>query len=54
MADKRVTCDCGAIIRESSDQALIAAVQKHAKAVHNMNLSPDQVLSMAEPVPSDG
>jgi predicted small metal-binding protein len=53
MGEKRVTCDCGATIRESSDQALIDAVQKHAKEVHDMDLSSEQVLSMAEPVPSD-
>ncbi len=52
MADKRVNCDCGATIRESSDAALIEAVQKHAKEVHDMDLSSDQILSMAEPVPS--
>ena len=54
MSDKRVTCDCGATMRESSDQALIDAVQKHAKEVHDMDLTSDQVLSMAEPVASDG
>ncbi len=50
-ADKRVSCDCGATIQESSDRALVEAVQKHAKEVHDMDLTPDQVLSMAEPVP---
>ena len=54
MGDKRVTCDCGATIRKSSDDELIKAVQEHAKKVHGMDLSSDQVLSMAEPVPADG
>jgi predicted small metal-binding protein len=53
MSDKRVTCDCGATIRKSSDDELVAAVQKHAKEVHDMDLSSDQVLAMAEPVPAD-
>ena len=51
MGDKRVTCDCGATIRTSSDEELIQEVQKHAKDVHDMDLSSEQVLSMAEPVP---
>ena len=48
MADKKVSCDCGKTIRETTDDALIAAVQKHAREVHNMTLSPEQVLAMAE------
>lgn len=50
MAEKQVSCDCGAVIRESGDDRLVAAVQRHAREVHNMNLSPEQVLAMAEPV----
>ena len=48
MAEKKVSCDCGKTIREKSDQELVAAVQKHAREVHNMTLSPEQVLAMAE------
>lgn len=50
MAQKQVSCDCGKIIREPSDDQLISSVQKHAKEVHDMELSREQVLSMAEPV----
>ena len=50
MAEKQVSCDCGAVIREPSDERLVAAVQRHARDVHNMQLSPEQVLAMAEPV----
>jgi predicted small metal-binding protein len=49
MREKKVACDCGKVIRESSDDALVAAVQKHAKEVHDMDLSREQVLAMAEP-----
>lgn len=49
MADKKVSCDCGKVIREPTDDALVKAVQKHAQDVHNMKLSREQVLSMAEP-----
>ncbi|HEX6309475.1 MAG TPA: DUF1059 domain-containing protein [Longimicrobiales bacterium] len=50
MAHKQVSCDCGKVIREDTDERLIANVQQHAKEVHNMDLSRDQVLAMAEPV----
>jgi predicted small metal-binding protein len=48
MAQKQVACDCGKVIREPSDEELVASVQKHAKEVHEMHLSREQVLSMAE------
>ena len=50
MAEKQVSCDCGKTIRESSDEALVAAVRKHAQEVHNLELTREQILSMAEPV----
>lgn len=50
MASKQVSCDCGKTIREKSDEELIAAVQKHARDVHKMELSREQVLSMSQPV----
>jgi predicted small metal-binding protein len=46
---KKVCCDCGTVIRGSSDPQLIADVQAHAKSVHNLELTPAQILSMAEP-----
>lgn len=50
MAQKQVSCDCGTIIREDSDDKLVVAVQQHAREVHDMSLTREQVLSMAEPV----
>ena len=49
MAQKQVSCDCGKVIREKTDDQLVATVQKHAKEVHQMELTREQVLSMAEP-----
>ena len=46
---KKVACDCGKVIREQSDDDLVKAVQEHAKDVHDMDLSREQVLAMAEP-----
>lgn len=53
MSDKQVSCDCGATIREKTDDALVAAVQEHATSVHSMDLSREQVLSMAEVVSAE-
>jgi predicted small metal-binding protein len=53
MADKQVSCDCGKTIRKSSDDALVTAVQEHARQVHDMDLTREQVLSMAEPAASE-
>lgn len=49
MSEKKVSCDCGKVIRGKSDQELVTAVQEHAQQVHNMTLSNEQVLAMAEP-----
>ena len=49
MPDKKVTCDCGKTMRERDDDELVATVQKHAREVHNMTLTREQVLAMAEP-----
>jgi hypothetical protein len=49
MAQKQVACDCGKTFREPTDEALVAAVQNHAREVHHMEMSREQVLSMAEP-----
>lgn len=50
MAEKQVACDCGKVIREESDDRLVATVQAHAREVHKMDLTREQVLAMAEPV----
>lgn len=49
MAEKKVTCDCGKTLRGADDEQLVSSVQKHAKDVHNMTLTREQVLAMAEP-----
>ena len=49
MPEKKVSCDCGKVIRATSDDSLVKAVQAHAQQVHRMDLSREQVLAMAEP-----
>ena len=46
---KVITCPCGFIVNGASDEELIARAQKHAKEVHQMDLSREQALSMARP-----
>ena len=48
MSEKKVTCDCGKVVRAGTDAELVSAVQQHATEVHGMSLSQEQVLSMAE------
>ncbi len=49
MPEKKVTCDCGKTMRAANDDELVTIVQQHAENVHNMKLTRDQVLAMAEP-----
>ena len=45
---KVVRCTCGAEIRSDDDASLISQVQAHAKEAHDLDLSDEQVLAMAE------
>lgn len=49
MAEKRVSCDCGAVVRASTEAGLIEQVRQHAKEVHGMEMTDEQILAMAEP-----
>ncbi|HSJ15404.1 MAG TPA: DUF1059 domain-containing protein [Longimicrobiales bacterium] len=50
MVQKQVSCDCGKVIREPDDDRLVMSVQQHAREVHDMDLTREQVLSMAEAI----
>jgi predicted small metal-binding protein len=45
---KVVRCSCGVEIRAENERELIARVQDHAKEAHDLTLSDEQVLAMAE------
>ena len=45
---KVVRCTCGVEIRGKDDRELIERVQAHAKEAHDLTLSEEQVLAMAE------
>ena len=45
---KVMQCDCGHVVRGESDDELVANVQKHAREVHDMEITRGQVLAMAQ------
>jgi predicted small metal-binding protein len=45
---KIMQCDCGYVVRGETDDELVANVQKHAREVHDMELTREQVLAMAQ------
>ena len=47
--EKVISCDCGFVVRGDSDDELVRAAQQHAKDVHDMELTREQVLSLAVP-----
>ncbi len=46
---KVIKCDCGFVVRGDTQDELVEAAQRHAKEVHDMDLTAEQVLAMAEP-----
>lgn len=46
---KVIKCDCGFVVRGDTDDELVRAGQAHAKSAHDMDLTAEQLLSMAEP-----
>jgi predicted small metal-binding protein len=46
---KIMQCDCGHVVRGETDDELVANVQKHAREVHDMEVTREQVLAMAQP-----
>jgi predicted small metal-binding protein len=45
---KVVRCSCGVEIRAEDERVLIARVQQHAREAHDLTLTDEQVLAMAE------
>lgn len=46
---KVIKCDCGYVARGRTDEELVSAARAHARDVHGMELTAEQVLAMAEP-----
>jgi predicted small metal-binding protein len=45
---KIMQCDCGHVVRGETDDELVANVQKHAREVHDMEITREQVLTMSQ------
>ncbi len=46
---KIINCDCGFVVRGDTDDELVTNAQAHAREVHDMDLTREQVLSLATP-----
>jgi predicted small metal-binding protein len=44
---KLFTCQCGVVLRGNTDDELVANAQRHAREVHRMEVTREQVLAMA-------
>jgi predicted small metal-binding protein len=51
MIRKMVKCQCGFVVRATSDDQLVAELQKHAKEDHKLDISRETILAMAQPDP---
>ena len=46
---KVINCDCGFVVRGKTDEELVKEAQKHAREVHGMEITREQVLAIAQP-----
>jgi predicted small metal-binding protein len=46
---KVINCDCGYVVRGNTDDELVADAQKHARDVHGIDITREQVLALAQP-----
>lgn len=46
---KVIQCPCGTVIRAADDDTIVVQAQRHAREVHAMELTREQVLAMAIP-----
>jgi predicted small metal-binding protein len=44
---KVFTCECGVVLRGTDDDDLVSKAQDHARTVHHMEITREQVLAMA-------
>ena len=46
---KIIKCPCGTVVRARDEESLVAQAQQHARDVHALELTREQVLAMASP-----
>ncbi len=47
---KQATCDCGFLVRASSDDEIVKHLQIHVKGIHNTDVSREEALAKAQTV----
>jgi predicted small metal-binding protein len=45
-----IACDCGVVVRGETDDEIVSEAQKHARDAHNMEITREQALALAETV----
>ena len=45
-----INCECGVVVRGETDDELVDKAQDHAKTAHNMSITREQALAIAESV----
>lgn len=43
-----INCDCGVLIKGETDDELVDNAQNHAKTAHDMSITREQALAVAE------
>lgn len=49
MSGHTIECPCGTVLRGDDARTVAVEAQRHAKTVHDMDLSDEQALAMARP-----
>jgi predicted small metal-binding protein len=49
MSGQLIECPCGTVLRGDGVDEVVAEAQRHAKAVHDMELTDEQATAMARP-----
>jgi predicted small metal-binding protein len=46
---KVINCECGFVVRGETDDELVGNAQQHAREAHNMEITREQALAIAQP-----
>lgn len=49
MSSHTIECPCGTVLRGDDEDTVVADAQRHAKSVHDMDLTDEQARAMARP-----
>jgi predicted small metal-binding protein len=49
MSGHTIECPCGSVLRGDDEDQVVDAAQRHARSVHDMELTDEQARAMARP-----